>query len=251
MKLFTRLFSTLILIIFSTGIVLAQCTPGDETTCPDPENNGEVCPAELPNGIIGQEYSQEFTIIIPPEYNWEGNVIPIDHIKIMDVGNLPPDITWQTNAEDSIFNPGTYYCVLLSGTCAETGVFPLHIVLNVYVEVLGNIVEIEGVTDSTSIAMQVTWDPNGIRTYRKNQLNINIWPNPFRDEISFSLPDNNDRVKVELYSIIGNNLLTREFEAIPAGSTYRFKVPSLPDGTYLIRVSSRNKSVSRLIRKVN
>ena len=112
MKILTRFLSALAVMILTTGVVLAQCTPGDETSCPDPENNGEVCPAELPNGIIGQEYSQEFTIIIPPEYNWEGNVIPIDHIKIMNVGNLPPDITWQTNAEDSIFNPETYYCVL-------------------------------------------------------------------------------------------------------------------------------------------
>lgn len=250
MKTFTRLVISFFFFMFTTGMIFAQCTPGDENTCPDPENNGEVCPAVLPNGIIGQPYSQEFTIIIPPEYVYMGNTIPIDHIKIMDVGNLPPDITWETNAEDSIFNPDTYYCVLLSGTCAETGEFPLKIVVNAYVDFSGTIIEISDITDSTSISMKVTWDPNGIQTYRKNQLNIKLWPNPFHDEITFTLPDINDRVTVELYSIIGNSLLTKKFEARPTNSKYQIRVPSLPNGTYMLRVTSGKRSVSRLIRKI-
>ena len=251
MKAYIRLIIPFFILVFTTGITFAQCTPGDENSCPDTENNGEVCPAELPDGIIGQEYSQEFTIIIPPEFNFDGNSFTIDHIKIMDVGNLPPSITWQTNADDSIFNPAIYYCVLLSGTCNETGEYPLKIVLNVYFKLGNDIIEYPGYTDSTSISMKVTWDPNGIQTYRKNQLNIKLWPNPFRDQISFTLPDNNDKVTVELYSIIGNKILIREMEAIPAGDRYHIRLPFVPDGTYMLRVTSGRKSVSQLIRKVN
>ena len=58
-----KTISTFIIAIFLIGIspatTIAQCTPGDETSCPDPENNGEVCPAVLPNGIIGKEYKQK------------------------------------------------------------------------------------------------------------------------------------------------------------------------------------------------
>ena len=238
------------ILFLTAGITFAQCTPGDENTCPDPENNGEVCPAELPNGIIGQNYNQEFTIIAPSEYDLDGTIIPLHHIKIVDVQNLPSDITWESNATDSIFMVGTYYCVLLSGTCTETGNFPLKIVVDVYIDFNGTPIHADTIIDSTSISMKVTWDPNGIQSYRKNQLNMKLWPNPFRDDISFTLPDNNDRVTVELYSIIGNNILFREMEALPAGDRYHIRLPSLPDGTYMLRVTSGKKSVSRLIRKV-
>ncbi len=251
MKAYIRLIIPFFILVFTTGITFAQCTPGDENSCPDTENNGEVCPAELPNGIIGQNYNQEFTIIAPPEFNYDGKIIPLHHLKIVNVGSLPPGITWQSNAEDSVFMVGTYYCVLLSGTCSETGDFPLKIIVDVYIDAFGTPVFAAQVIDSTSISMKVTWDPNGIQTYRKNQLNIRLWPNPFRDQISFTLPDNNDKVTVELYSIIGNKILIREMEAIPAGDRYHIRLPSVPNGTYMLRVTSGRKSVSQLIRKVN
>ena len=114
MKTISTFIIAILLMSINPATSFAQCTPGDETTCPDPENNGEVCPAVLPNGIIGKEYSQEFTIIAPPEYEIDGNVIPLHHIKIVDVENLPPGITWETNASDSVFMVVTYKCVLLS-----------------------------------------------------------------------------------------------------------------------------------------
>lgn len=177
MKSIITLIITVCFFIMNPVINYGQCTPGDETTCPDPENNGEVCPAVLPNGIIGKEYSQEFTIIAPPEYDWNDQIIPLHHLKIVDVTNLPPGITWQTNATDSVFMVGTYYCVLLSGISDETGSFPLKIVVDVYINFLGNPVYATQVVDSTSISLKVTWDPDGIEIYQENSLAINVWPN--------------------------------------------------------------------------
>ena len=84
-------------------------------------------------GSSETSYNQQFTIIAPPEYDIEGTIIPLHHIKIVDVKNLPPGITWETNASDSVFMVGEYYCVLLSGICNETGTFPLKIVVDVYI----------------------------------------------------------------------------------------------------------------------
>ena len=247
----TRLLYTFLLLIgFSiNSISYSQCTPGDENSCPDPENNGEVCPAVLPNGIIGQEYSQEFTIIAPPEYDMDGTIIPLHQIKIVDVQNLPSDITWESNTTDSVFMVGTYYCVLLSGLCTETGDFPLKIVVDVYIEVLGNPVYATQITDSTSISLKVTWDPDGIETYRDNRLDIKLWPNPFRDEILFSLPNNNNSVKVELFSILGNKIINKDFDNEINNDQYRINCSHLPNGTYMLSVTSGSKRVSKLIRK--
>ena len=247
----TLLYTFLLLIGFSiSSISYSQCTPGDENSCPDLENNGEVCPAVLPNGIIGQEYSQEFTIIAPPEYEIESTIIPLHHIKIVDVQNLPSDITWETNASDSVFMVGTYYCVLLSGLCNETGDFPLKIVVDVYIDVFGNPVYAAQITDSTSISLKVTWDPDGIETYRDDRLDIKLWPNPFKDEIFFSLPDNNiNPVRVELYSILGNKIINKDFDSKINNDQYRINCSHIPNGTYMLSVISGNKRVSKLIRK--
>jgi hypothetical protein len=227
-----------------------QCTPGDETTCPDPENNGEVCPAVLPNGIIGKAYNQQFTIIAPPEYDIEGTIIPLHHIKIVDVKNLPPGITWETNASDSIFMVGTYYCVLLSGICNETGTFPLKIVVDVYIDFFGQPVYATQISDSTSISMKVTWDPDGIDSYQESTLAIKLWPNPFQNDIYFELPENdNNLVDVEIYSILGKILMSKSFSGNVNSNKYRLDISHLHEGTYLLKVNSGDKQVSKLIRK--
>jgi hypothetical protein len=228
----------------------AQCTPGDETTCPDPENNGEVCPAVLPNGIIGKEYEQEFTIIAPPEYEIEGNMIPLHHIKIVDVENLPPGITWQTNASDSVFMVGTYYCVLLSGVSSETGSFPLKIVVDVYINFFGNPVYATQIADSTSISLKVTWDPNGIESFTSQTLAIDVWPNPFQNKVYFKLPETDaTSVKAELYSILGELILCKTLSSKISDERYMLELTSLPEGTYLLKVNSGSKQASKLIHK--
>ncbi|MCB2208382.1 MAG: T9SS type A sorting domain-containing protein [Bacteroidetes bacterium] len=248
-SLFTLLIAALIFAV-NPITINAQCTPGDESTCPDPENNGEVCPAVLPNGIIETSYNQQFTIIAPPEYDIEGNIIPLHHIKIVDVKNLPPGITWETNASDSVFMVGEYYCVLLSGTCNETGTFPLKIVVDVYIDFFGQPVYAAQITDSTSISMKVTWDPDGIEDYQENSLAINIWPNPFQDEFSFELPDkSNEPVNIEIFSIIGSRLISKNFAARVQSNIYRIDGSQLPQGTYLLKVTSDEKKVTKLIRK--
>jgi len=250
MKSIITLIITVCFFMMNPELNYGQCTPGDETTCPDPENNGEVCPAVLPNGIIGKEYSQEFTIIAPPEYDWNDQIIPLHHLKIVDVTNLPPGITWQTNATDSVFMVGNYYCVLLSGISDETGSFPLKIVVDVYINFLGNPVYATQVVDSTSISLKVTWDPDGIEVYQENSLAINVWPNPFQNEISFELPDkSNEPVNVEIFSIIGSHLISKDFVAPIQSNTYRIDGSQLPQGTYLLKVTSGEKKVTRLIRK--
>lgn len=90
MKLNITITALILSILFTPIFVKAQCTPGNSTTCPDLENNGEVCPAILPDGITGMDYNEEFTILAPPEYDLMGTVIQLHHIKIVDVNNLPP-----------------------------------------------------------------------------------------------------------------------------------------------------------------
>jgi len=251
MKSIYTLLLAVIIYTVNPITIYAQCTPGDESTCPDPENNGEVCPAVLPNGIIGTAYNQQFTIITPQEYEYGGNSIPLHHIQIKDVANLPPNISWETNAADSIFMSGTYYCVLLTGTCDETGTFPLKIVVDAYIDIpIIGITKIPNIVDSTSISMKVTWDPDGIDSYQESTLAINLWPNPFQNDIYFELPENDrSEVDVKIYSILGKMLMSKSFSGNMLSKKYHLDISHLHEGTYLLKVNSGDKQVSKLIRK--
>ena len=126
----------------------------------------------------------------------------------------------------------------------------MKIVIDVYIDFNGTAVHADTIVDSTSISMQVGWDPNGIETYRNDKLNIKLWPNPFSDEILLSLPDNNNSsVTVELFSMLGEKLISKEFKARQNGDHYRISCPHLPNGTYLIRVNSGNKHASKILHK--
>lgn len=252
MKLNITIITIVLSILFSPIFIKAQCTPGNSTTCPDLENNGEVCPAVLPDGITGMDYNEEFTILAPPEYDLMGTVIQLHHIKIADVNNLPPGISWQTNAADSVFNVGTYYCVLLSGESNQVGNYPLHIVVDVYIDLFGLPVFAAQIIDSTSISLNITWDPNGIETQITNDLAINLWPNPFVNDFTFEIAGvGNEIVRTEIYSLLGNKLISNDFNANAIDNKYKIDCSGLPAGTYLIKVISNNKHVSKLIRKVS
>jgi hypothetical protein len=231
--------------VMLSGYLKSQCTPGDETTCPDPENNGEVCPDSMPDATINQMYSQDFTILAPAEYildSTAGVVIDLHHIKIKDVGNLPPGITWVSNAEDSVFMVGTYYCVLLEGTPTLKGHFTLEIVIDVYIPgILGSPPIFVGtVTDSTSLAMNVT-DPSNIGEFDANLFNlIHVAPNPFSESTKLVFESAEpDTYTFEVFEIRGRQVFSRNLQASPGINTLTFNGNDLKPGVYIYHI--RNK----------
>ncbi|GAB4312246.1 MAG: hypothetical protein Kow00127_02720 [Bacteroidales bacterium] len=160
MKKTITLLAIAMLGIIALPRVYSQCTPGDENSCPDPENNGQICPEELPDGVVQQLYSQEFTILPPSQYlvDTVNNIyVDLHHIRLAAINNLPPGIGWVSNAPDSIFMAGTYYCVLLEGIPETEGTYPLKIDIEVYIPgILGSPpIYVGTVTDSASLAITV------------------------------------------------------------------------------------------------
>ena len=49
-------------VLISTSLA-GQCIP--DTECIDVNESGEICPANLPSGIVGTPYAQAITIIPP------------------------------------------------------------------------------------------------------------------------------------------------------------------------------------------
>jgi hypothetical protein len=249
------LFIITFLFILSYNNARSQCTPGDEITCPDILNNGEVCPDSLPGGIAGQLYNHFFTILPPPEYPLNQNdTIPLHHITLKDVGNLPLGMTWTSNSETNEFMVGTYYCVLLEGTPPVAGKYNLKIIVDVYVPPVipgGQPIFAKTYTDSTSLFLEVIWDPNSTGDLSETSFSLlEFQPNPFQHSTRIGIRlREQEEITLEVFDLVGQ-LHCKEIMTASTGDHYfKFNGNQLKTGLYIITVSNSHSAISKRLVK--
>jgi hypothetical protein len=257
MRMKLKIFTLILFIAISAVNIssFAQCTPETPEQCPDPENNGQICPDSLTAGYVGQAYSQVATIKPPLQYYLppDSTLITLHHVRLMEVGNLPPGLSWQSNSPDSNFTAGDYYCVLLEGTPDSAGEYHLRIVVDVFVVILPGFppVDVATVTDSTSLTINVI-DNSGINgPYDKSLLTRNCFPNPFQRNTRIDFYSGiSGSVTFEVYSILGRKVYHQQINAIKGENSLVFDGQGLPEGTYFyIFRSSGYKSTGIMVRK--
>ncbi len=229
-----RLLIILVLAIFSGMRLSAQCEP-DTVNCKDTENPGEFCPLILPKAGLDALYDEVVTIIAPGTYEFFNNELTIFYIEIDSVKNLPPGIDYFPNAD--IFYPDTAYCIQLTGTPTQTGVFALSIFITATVD-FGGPLEAQVVDDSSVVITVV--EALGIDPPRDSEFRVfqNV-PNPFsfRTSLSYYTP-NQERIELSIYNILGI-LVHQESEiAAPGKHNFSFDGSDLQAGTYLYRVET-------------
>jgi len=215
--------------------------------CPDPENNGQVCPDSLELAFVNQFYSQVATIKFPAVYYMppDSTEINLHHVKLTEVGNLPDGMTWQSNTPDSVFIAGEYYCVLLEGTPDSAGEYPLRITVDVYVLVFNIPIMVATVTDSTSLSILVV-DDSGIRGGKPGPISIlQNSPNPFQSEtfIKFNA-DYSETLELEVYSAQGKRIHYQKFAADKGENSIFFNGRMLSPGMYFYLIKSRSYQAS-------
>lgn len=232
-----QIITFLLLLAFCsvTPHAISQCDPATPEECPDPENNGQVCPDSLEAAFINQFYSQVATIKPPAVYYLppDSTEINLHHVKLMEVGNLPEGISWQSNTTDSVFNAGEYYCILMEGTPGSAGAYTLRIKVDVYVLFFGTPVKVATVVDSTSLTLVVV-DDSGIRGNENVSFFVrhNI-PNPFQDETRIEyFSEKPGPVSFEVYSLLGKRVYSGQLDAGKGDNFLIFNGQSLPKGSY-------------------
>jgi hypothetical protein len=236
-----KIFTILVFIVIglANAGVYAQCEPMTPEECPDPENNGEVCPETLAPAFLDQFYSQVATIKPPAIYYLppDSTEINLHHVKLMEVANLPTGLTWQSNSADSVFVAGDYYCVLMEGTPDSAGQYALKIVVDVYVLVFNVPLKVATVEDSTSLAIEVI-DNTGIEGFESTSFHAeqNV-PNPFRSETKIRYyTDRPEGVIFEVYSLLGERVYHEQLTALKGENSVVYNGRELPHGTYFYRL---------------
>ncbi len=245
-KLLLRLFVLFFFLGLGKG-VFAQCTPADSTSCPDPENNGQICPDTLKNGYLNQEYNQTVSILAPPQVLAQGLYVPVKYLHLVDVGNLPPGISWKSNDSTNNFYPHKYACVLFSGVCTDTGTYALKIKVDVYVDINGISVLLGHNVDSTSLSITVE-EANGLDDKRSGHQAVKAWPNPFRDgfHLQFFSPSGRT-VQVEIYTLLGQRVFKRDYPAVPGRNVLTVHARGLSDRLYLVKLTTGGKQYTTVI----
>jgi len=118
--------------ICASFFTYSQCTPLTATQCPDPENNGEICP----DWIIATEtvpYNGSITILPPPTANGGAiGTVDINWIQITAINNIPSGMSYACNPSNCQFAHATYNCIAMTGTppLGAAGSYKLDIVLD-------------------------------------------------------------------------------------------------------------------------
>jgi hypothetical protein len=239
-------FSLVVIYSFSVFTATGQCTPMDPEQCPDPENNGQICPEIMPEGYQNQLYSEVATILVPMT---DPNGIALHHFTLVAVDNLPTGLAWVSNAPNNEFMAGNYYCILLEGTPETADTFYLKIVVDVFIDVGGQAVFITQITDSTSLSMVVK-ESNNINENNGNTAITGVHPNPFTDQTNITLLSNEfNEVELEIYSMMGQLVYTEKV-FVKAGKNNIPVDMSLPGkGTYCYVFRTSGKILTGLMVK--
>jgi len=226
--------------IFTQLQLSAQCDP-DTVNCTDIGNPGEFCPLDLPDAAINVLYDQTVTIIPPGVYPILGNELTIFHIEIDSVMNLPPGIEYFSTADK--FYPDTAYCIQLTGTPTETGVFDLAIYITATVD-FGGPLEAQVVND-TSISITVV-EELGIDPAQLSEFQVfQNFPNPFSEvtRLSYYIPYQ-DMIELSVFNILGVLVHQESEVAYPGKHNFSFDGSELQPGTYLYRVETSDQLVA-------
>jgi hypothetical protein len=239
----------LMLSVWSISISIAQCTPQNEETCPDPENNGQLCPDTLQDAEVGKLYSQEFTILAPPIYVVEEDTITLHHIQLMSIDSLPEGITWISNSPDTVFMVGTYYCVLLEGTPNDTGLYNLRITVDIYAEVSPVLppIKVGSQTDSTSLSITVRPESSSIAENLNSSFQIlESKPNPFsRNTVLGVFTRQPELISLHVYDLIGKLIYHEDIFTEPGENFFHFNGEDLQEGMYIYSISNDHSRIAK------
>jgi len=238
MKRILHILATLILGLFASVQVSAQCTP--DPLCSDTLEPGEYCPQSFPPLILGVAYDEVITFILDLEFEHNGTTYTLDSIAVDSVRNIPPGLTYSSSANGYVSD--SVYCSQLSGTPIQAGEFPIAFYLEPFVDLGSGPVSLGQFMDDTSVVITVI-DPTGLDPKQVDQFQVlPIVPNPFSEitRISFYTPFN-DRVSLQVYNILGKKVHEEAQSTSSGEHQFEFNGDDLLPGTYFYRVINSRK----------
>lgn len=227
----------LFLMMIVSGIswtLSAQCVPDE--SCIDTEAPGQICPDTLPGGYVNGQYEQVITIIPPDSFMLSGNPIYLSHIQLYSIANVPPGLSWESNASSNIFAVGNKYCAVISGLPSTEGVYNLGIGIYPYVNgfPMGILV-----VDDTSLSITIGAEQISTPEFESGKAFFSCSPNPARDEISFEFMQPEPAgMQIEVFDAGGQRVRMLDVSGVSGRNRVKMDLAGLPAGLYYYRLGN-------------
>ena len=262
-------------VLLFVGLIAWSFVNAQETTC-DPDQNvpDTVVVAPLPQspdrpggGIVDTAcanlyYRIVFTFNIPENYDYQGNMVPINNVSIdpnNGVVNLPGSFDYVCNPPNCTFNAGTKGCVVIFGTPtpAEVDNHDLKVDANVALNV-------GGLPFSLPLTLPDDLEPDShyylvvkpegsencfmvdTRESFASQFDISNSPNPTSGWTQVQVnAQTGGTFDFVVSDMLGQRLHRRQVVILQGENTIDFNGGHLPNGVYLYSLSNGKEMVTR------
>ena len=232
-----KTFLLVVIVLAGTLMLNAQCTPNvacATMVCPDTITN-------LPHATVSVAYSTTMTVVVPPD-----TVVPpfgtvvIDSLNFNSVTGLPAGYTVSPN--DLGWLGGTSGCILISGTTATAGTYPLTI--NTTIHAMSGLVSMPLAFTGYKIIVDpvVGISDGNLQIFSLEQNS----PNPFSNNtlIVFNSPKN-ENYNFKVCNLLGDVVFEQSVNAVTGENTIDFSAGSLSSGIYMYKLSNEEHSITK------
>lgn len=96
-------------------------------------------------------------------------------------------------------------------------------------------------------------DQKPVTLIKKDSLTeLNIYPNPFKSNLAVAFKSTqSDNIKYSFFNLAGRMLISGEFKAVKYNNEIVFKLDTLENGVYILRLEAFNEFYIRKIVKQN
>ena len=217
---------------------LAQCTPDPSVTKPG------ISPAKLPDGIVGEPYSQVVTLLVPLDstilYQGTPYNIRIDSATVVSIGDLPTGFGYEANKATRTWNGGEKGCARLFGNpiASSVGFYVVSVKVRTFFKIIGLPNQLDQL-DSSTIDFRVVMG-NSLQEFAHGN-NLIAYPNPVNEVLSIELPTYSSNAQFSLFNNLGQDMqITPSFS--PQTGEIKFNTSSLTAGIYMVYGQSNGKN---------
>jgi hypothetical protein len=227
----------------------AQCTP-DLTI-----KRSGTFPDKLQDADLNVAYSQvvQFkspsdTTVFVPQLN---TTLPveIDSMRVMEVIGLPPGMSYACHNNTCMINGGGVGCIIISGTCATPGGYPIKIIVKTSAKAILGVTKIPQTQIDTNehYGVFVNW-PTGLAQVIANN-SINVFPNPAKNVLMIEGDFSGNQSAVSIYDALGKKVFTQELSA--HNYTNKVDIKNLENGLYWVEIKSGQTNFTKRLLVAN
>ena len=234
------------------ALILASITTFAQPCAPDLTlTKPGIKPADLPNGYVGQPYSEVISLMVPldtiAKFNGTDYAIRVDSATVIYMSEFPATFGYECDKVSRTWNGGQRGCARFYGnpTVSLIGTYKIWVKTRTFFKIIGITSNFDQI-DSSYVTFNILM-PNSVKESMKAR-SLKIFPNPASNFLSVYPETYNASAIYTIYNILGQNFDTEKTFSPNTGEV-KINISQFNPGVYFIKCESMGKTaVSRFVK---